>query len=250
MIDEHKRFESDFTEAEFRELVRMARRRYRFIGYPQALAAEQPSILWRHDVDISPHRALALARIEAEEGVRSTWFVLLHSEYYNALEAEVAAILRQLPALGHDLGLHFDPSFYPQAKQELESLLRFERNVLETTFGLPIRSFAWHNGDFAPWVRAVEEDEIGGMINVYGGSLRRKMSYCSDSNGIWRFRRLRDVLDAGEDRFLHVLTHAEWWPPEVMAPRDRISRAIDGRAARQHRHYDDLLERMGRPNVR
>jgi hypothetical protein len=250
MAADHKQFESDFTESEFRQLLHLAKKRYHFISYSEAIASTEPSILWRHDVDISPQRALALARIEAEEEVRSTWFVLLHSEYYNALEAEVTSILRELPRLGHEIGLHFDPSFYPQAQRDLESLLHFERIILETTFGVPVHAFAWHNGDFAPWVRAVEDDELAGMLNVYGGSLRRKMSYCSDSNGIWRFRRLRDVLAAADNRFLHVLTHAEWWPPEVMPPRDRISRAIDGRAARQHRHYDDLLARMGRPNVR
>src|SRR5262245_42900343 len=103
MVADHKQFESDFTEAEFRELVRLAKRRYRFIGYPEAIAAEQPSILWRHDIDVSPHRALALARIESDEGVRSTWFILLHSEHYNALEAEITHVLAELPRLGHEI---------------------------------------------------------------------------------------------------------------------------------------------------
>ena len=69
-------------------------------------------MLWRHDVDISVHRALALARIEADLGVRATYFFTLHSSFYNLLEPAVAARARELLALGHWLGVHFDVAAY------------------------------------------------------------------------------------------------------------------------------------------
>jgi hypothetical protein len=87
------------------------------------------------------------------------------------------------------------------------------------------------------------------MVNAYGRYLRQHWGYCSDSMGIWRHRRLRDVLEAGEDERLHVLTHPEWWVPEPQSPRARVARAIEGRAARQHDRYDRLVEEMGRENV-
>ena len=71
-----------------------------------------------------------------------------------------------------------------------------------------------------------------------------------ESNGFWRHRRLRDVLEAAEDERLHVLTHPVWWTPEPVSPRMRITRCIEGRAAKQHQWYDDLLAREGRENVR
>jgi hypothetical protein len=88
------------------------------------------------------------------------------------------------------------------------------------------------------------------MVNAYSAAIRERYSYVSDSHGVWRFRRLHDVLSAAEEEQLHVLTHAEWWTPEAMPPRARIARAIAGRARRVEEAYDEGLTAMGRPNVR
>src|ERR1051326_9091860 len=109
MAEESER--DGFTETAFRELVRFAASRYAFLRFRDAAAAAA-GLLWRHDIDVSPHRALALAEIERSVGVCATYFVWLHSRFYNALEAEITAKLRQIAVLGHDVGVHFDPSFY------------------------------------------------------------------------------------------------------------------------------------------
>jgi hypothetical protein len=237
----------DFTEAEYRRLLRLALRSYRPIAFPQFRSAEPGSLLWRHDLDFSVHRALALARIEAEEGVHATYFLNLHSAFYNAFEAEIADRAGQIVALGHDLGVHFDPSFYAARGAPPEEALAAERRLLESVFETAVLSFSLHNPETAGW--RDDRDEIAGMVNAYGASLRATFAYCSDSNGYWRFRRLRDVLEAAEDERLHVLTHPEWWVPEPMPPRARVARCIDGRAARQHERYDRVLAEMGRRNV-
>lgn len=242
---EHER---DFTEAHYRELLRLAKQHYRFVTFTEN-QGEERSVLWRHDLDFSPHRALRLARIEEEEGVRATYFVLLHSEFYNALERDVVRIIREIASLGHTIGLHFDAQFYGD-EGELEVLLQLERRLLETTFALPIETFSWHNPSQGHWIESTKAASIAGMINAYGAGIRERFSYISDSHGVWRFRRLHDVLVAAEEPRLHVLTHPEWWMPEAMPPRARITRAIDGRAARNERFYDEALAAIGRPNVR
>lgn len=242
---EHAR---DFTEAHYRDLLRIAREKYEFIGFTQSHDARR-TVLWRHDIDISPQRALALARIEHEEQVTATYFVLLHSEFYNALEAGVVEILRRIAAFGHAVGLHFDPTFY-RGVEDHEPALRAEREILERTVGATIEAFSWHNPSTGNWAEQIQAPEIAGMVNAYSADLRARFSYISDSHGVWRFRRLHDVLAAAEDERLHVLTHPEWWVPAAMAPRDRISRAIDGRATATACRYDAALEAMERPNVR
>jgi hypothetical protein len=236
----------DFTEARYRELLKRAKERYRFIAFPD-FAAEGPAVLWRHDIDMSPQRALALARIEAEEGVRSTYFVLLHSDFYNALEPAVVAVIREIIAAGHHLGLHFDASFWPDS---FEDRLAVERDLLELVFGTDVRAFSMHNPGLGETHEILQAGEVAGMINAYGESIHQKFAYCSDSNGIWRFRRLDEVLERASDEFLQVLTHPEWWLPEALPPRARVTRAIEGRAARLHEAYDKLLADAGRPNVR
>ena len=236
----------DFTEAAYRDLIRLAKARYRFIAFPEYADAPSSSVLWRHDIDFSVHRALALARIEAEEDARSTFFLNLHSRFYNALEPEVAERVREIVALGHELGVHFDPTFYA-GRRDGEEALAAERTFLEETFECAVRSFSLHNPDIAGWFD--ERDEIAGMVNAYGTTLKETFGYASDSNGYWRHDRLHDVLERAEHERLQVLTHPEWWVPEPMSPRDRVSRAIDGRAAAQHARYDRVMEEMGRENV-
>ena len=238
---------ADFTEAEYRRLLRLALASYRFIAFPEFRSAGPWSVVWRHDIDLSVHRARALARIEAEEGIRATYFLNLHSAFYNALETDVASRVREIVALGHDLGLHFDPTFYAGGATGLEEALASERRLLESVFETAVSSFSLHNPETAGW--RDDRDEIAGLVNAYGASLRGSFAYCSDSNGYWRFRRLRDVLEAAEDERLHVLTHPEWWVPEPMLPRARVARCIEGRATRQHERYERALAEMGRRNV-
>ena len=239
---------ADFTEDRYREMLAMAKRRYRF--EPFGTEEEAPHILWRHDVDFSVHRALRLAEIEAEEGVRATYFLFLHSELYNLLEADVFTVAMRILELGHWLGLHFDPQFYARddAGGDVEPSIERERRLLEELTGTPVGALSFHN----PGVGGLEvpdADRLAGIVNAYGRGIRERYSYVSDSNGYWRHRRLPEVLEAAEEERLHVLTHPEWWQPEPMPPRERVERCIEGRARAAGRWYDELLERMGRENV-
>jgi hypothetical protein len=92
--------------------------------------------------------------------------------------------------------------------------------------------------------------EIAGLVSASGATIRDRFAYCSDSNGHWRFTPLADELNAGRHARLQALTHPEWWVPEPLAPRDRIARAIAGRAAAVSAGYDATLAALGRPNLR
>jgi hypothetical protein len=226
--------EADFTEAAYDRLVRLALQHYRFASFTEWRDAPRGTVLWRHDLDFSVHRAVALARIEADAGARTTYFLNLHSAYYNALESDVADRVREIITLGHELGLHFDPTF--ETSRDPLDALSSERGLLENVFGVPVRSFSLHNPVVAGW--SAEDDEVAGMVNAYGRGLRERFAYCSDSHGTWRHRRLEDVLEEAAEERLHVLTHPEWWVPEPLPPRERVTRAIEGRAARTQERYD------------
>lgn len=242
----------DFTETEYRHLIQLAKLNWEFVLFPDYRKAGKVC-LWRHDMDFSVHRAYRLAQIEAEEGVRATYLILLHSEFYNPLENQVADLIHRIQKLGHSFGLHFDPRFYVEQISKEKSLIDFvkcERDFLEQIFDVEIQSFSIHQPDLGGNWLDINEDEIAGMVNAYGSYIRENYSYVSDSNGYWRHRRLREVLEAKEETKLHILTHPELWTLETMSPRARVTRCIEGRAAWQHRWYDDVLAKAGRENVR
>ena len=137
----------DFTERHYMDILQKAKERYRFAFFGDA--GDDPHVLWRHDLDASVHRALRLAEIEKDCGVHGTYFVRLHSEFYNLLEGAVYDRIRGIIKMGHRLGLHFEGEFYGGISDaaELERLMLREKKLLEDWFGVRVGAFSFHNPD-------------------------------------------------------------------------------------------------------
>lgn len=254
----------DFTRQNYAKLIDIAKDRYRFVGYHE-IDASINFVLWRHDIDVSPHRALELAKIEHQKTVKATYFVWLHSPMYHFFEKDVVDILNAIKRLGHSIGLHFDAGFYGYLNEsDLDRKIRFEREILEAAVESEIAVFSYHDPGFAfpdysdyPMNELAElfphyfKSSIGGLTNTYGRRFREDIVYCSDSNGYWRHQRLQDVLESPDyrHRSLQVLTHPEWWVHAPMPPRSRIQGCIDGRARNSAQRYDRVLKTMDRKNI-
>lgn len=237
----------DFTRKSYADYIDIAKRNYQFITYPEALGKNN-FILWRHDVDFSMHVAAKLAEIEASKGVVATYFIYPHCEFYNLLEKEIFLFVKKIQNLGHQIGLHFDSHFYNiNSADQLDEALQKEKKLLETFFDTEVKVFSFHNNN--DFTMSCEDWEYSGMINTYASLFKNEVGYCSDSHGIWRFNRLKDILEKAEYAKLQVLTHPEWWQEKEMPPRQRILRCINERAAKSVRYYDELLLKMNRPNI-
>jgi len=242
------RFE-DFTEEGYRAALALAQSYWTFAAFGSAPA--EPHVLWRHDIDVSPNRALRLAQLENERGLKSTYFFLLHSDFYNCMESGSRDIIRQICAYGHDVGLHFEVEFYPEVVDVamLEERVAAEAAIIAELANREPVAVSFHNPT-AEHLARYDQTRLAGLVNAYGAPLRTGYKYVSDSNGYWRFHRLHDVLADRSAPTLHVLTHPEWWTPRQSSPRERITRAAEGRAARCLARYDAFLESQGRLNVR
>jgi len=247
-VDAKYNFE-DFTEQGYGGALAQAGLHWKFESF--GTTATVPHVLWRHDIDVSPNRALRLAEIENNRGVKATYFFLLHSEFYNCLEESTRDIMRRIVGYGHDIGVHFDGAFYPDVNQlsGLEERIAFEANVIADLAAVKPVAVSFHNPT-PEQLKSYDQPSLAGLVNAYGHPLRTNYRYVSDSNGYWRFDRLHDVLAERAASRLHVLTHPEWWTPDCRSPRDRIVRAVEGRTARALKNYDKFLIAQGRENVR
>jgi hypothetical protein len=238
----------DFTVDRYANILKVAKTKYRFATFEDC-HGEGPTALWRHDVDFSPQRALALAKIEADAGVVATYFFQLSSRFYNVFEPEISSIVRQIGLLGHAIGLHFETETAGHSVvKDLEKRLVFESNVLEHLANTKVSSFSLHNPTTMSGF-SMDKFEYCGLFNASHPGLREEFTYCSDSNGVWRFRPLYDMIKDEQIVKLYALTHPEWWQVMPMAPRDRIQRCIDGRALYAAHYYDVLLSANDRPNI-
>jgi len=244
-------FYSDFTDENYRRLLNIAKNNYKYINVKDYRSEHiSKVIINRHDIDGSVHRAVKLSQIEKEENISSVYFIYLHSTMYNVFEKEIVDLLKQIKKNGHELGLHYEPWFYGidmSMQKEFKRYLYYEKQILETLLEIKIHAFSFHNPDRGGWTKFGDET-VCGLINMYSDYIKNNYSYCSDSDGHWRYRRLEDVLTKAEDEKLHILTHPASWTPEVMKPRDRIKRCAEGRMESTIRRYDENMQIMGRVN--
>jgi hypothetical protein len=232
---------ADFTRHNYRRLLRLAKDKYPFRTF-RAFDKSGRFVLWRHDVDFSMQAARRLAEIESEEGVTATYFINIHSEFYNAFERQVSDCIEDIVRLGHELGVHFDATYYGvNSEVALGDLVAREARIITESFGSQPAAFAFHN----PTVFGLgcQAWSYGGLVNTYAKYFQTEVGYCSDSNGYWRHRRLEDVLTAAAEPKLQVLTHDAWWQDEPMSPMARVERCIAGRAQNTRDLYRALFER-------
>ncbi|MCH8331708.1 MAG: hypothetical protein IH946_10105 [Bacteroidetes bacterium] len=230
---------ADFTFEHYRKLLRIAAETHVFRLFSDYKEDENFAII-RHDADYSMQASRRIARIEKEEGVKSTYFVRLHSECYNLFESKNVECLYDIVEMGHRVDLHFDPEFYGVDNHEdLIKYMELEKRTLEDHFDLEVNAFTFHNPT-ASKVSA-NDQEYAGMINGWSPYFKDQVAYCSDSNGMWRFGRMEDFLLRSKDLPMQLLTHPEWWTEKAMSPREKIDLCINGRAEWTRKFIDDFI---------
>ncbi len=246
MIEQQYNF-SDFTISHYEELLIAAKNKYPFCFYDE-IAGKDEFILWRHDIDFSVNRALRLAEVENKLNVKSTFFIHLHSEYYNVFEKEISDKIHKIISLGHQVGLHFDTHYYNiDNESNLEQKILLEADIIKKFFDVEVSVFSFHNT--TPFTMACQKDSYAGIINTYAALFQTQVEYCSDSNGYWRYKRMLEVIKNNDSGKLQILTHPEWWQEEIMSPWARIKRAIDGRAEKNKNFYREHLRKFKMKNI-
>jgi hypothetical protein len=201
----------------------------------------------RHDVDDRLDSALALARLEHERGLRTTYFVLHSAPYYS--RPNLLDSLRELELLGHEVGWHndlvtlalvhgVDPG--PYLRGELERLRGGEIDVVGVAaHGSPwCHRLGFHN-DYAfadlPQPRPgfpTRFEPIGTLADfgfAYDAYSLGEDAYFSDS----RFERGRRAhpadfkLEPGKRTI--VLTHPCHWDASLLAKAGRLAHRVAGR---------------------
>ena len=210
---ERENLTMEFTYAAYRKLLLLLHERdYVFRDYHNYGDAPRCVIL-RHDIDSSLNQAVRLAELEAEEGVHSTWFVLLRTDFYNVASKAGQEALRHIQSLGHEIGLHFDEASYVpllDSDEVIENIIK-ECGLLSALLsGEPhqeISCVSMHR----PSPATLEADyEIPGIVNSYGKTFFRDFKYLSDSRRKWR-EPVLDIIRSGKYDRLHILTHAFWY---------------------------------------
>lgn len=240
-------FFPDFTLSNYLEILKIGLKNYQFVGF-NIEKSKKKRIILRHDLEFSIPIALQMANIEAQLGIKATYFVQLHSEFYNTLEAETIGDIGQIHKMGHQIGLNFDSHFWNIEKEEdLEKKIIFDKEILEKYLNIKVEAFSFHNN--TSFTLSCRKQRYGGLLNVYSDYFRENYAYNADSLGYWRYERLEDrLLEAKEDT-LQILIHDGMWQVDILPPRRRVFKVIDDRANYLKNFYDSFLKKVGEKNI-
>lgn len=215
----------DFTHAGYRTLLNHIRSRGHVICAFRDTPASGKYVILRHDIDYSVVKALELAEIEHELGVRATVFLMLSSTYYNLLHIEQLRAARRIVALGHEIGFHYDTDLFGDAPaatgQRIAAQARFLSDLLET----PVAMVAQHN----PSVVATRVS-VPGYVDAYADRFCKDIAYLSDSRRLWGTRD--PVRFFEEHERTQLLIHPLWWSADSKSRWEAFSAIRDAAVAR------------------
>ena len=223
--------EVEFTHRWYRDfLERLRADGYEVRGLATPPAAGEVSL--RHDVDLSLDAALEMARIEADLGVTSTYFVMLSSPLYNPLSPSGREAIHRIEGLGHDVGLHFSTHTFPELERRpplgaVEARVDEERETLSGLVDSLSPAVSFH---IPPdWLLGAT---FSGVQSTYAPEYFEDPTYVADSSQRWRGEPPRLAAD-GEA--VQVLTHPGLWAEEDADFEGRVEQAIVASCRRTQR---------------
>lgn len=231
----------EFTYKAYQKLiVKLNEKEYKSCFYDEVDFFEKTVIL-RHDIDFSPKKALEIAKIEYELGVKSTFFVLVSSEFYNIFSKSVSKALNEIIYMGHQVGLHFDEKRYNKASiEDITKKIYSELNILKMALDRSSDVISMHR----PSKLILNKDiKFEGAINSYSKKFFTDMKYVSDSRMSWK-EDIFEVIESEKYKKIHILTHPFWYSNETETTKDKLCSFIN--QAREYRYnlIDDNFKNL------
>jgi hypothetical protein len=190
---------------------------------------ESPCLVLRHDVDRDSKNALAMAKLEYEYGIQSTYYF----RYPNTFNRE---IMEQIANLGHEIGYHYE--VLDKAGGDCHkaiALFQKELEIFRASF--PVKTVCMHGNPLTKW----DGRDIWSLFDFHDfGILGEAFLSCSDipiyltdtgrnwngnnnfkdklpaENRNKNFRNTVDVirfLNSNKDNIIYLNCHPERWGP-------------------------------------
>lgn len=191
------------------------------------LAPDVKSVVLRHDADRIVHRSVDMAQLEAENGVRSSYYFRFNGRFPERA-------IRIIADMGHEVGFHYET--LSKTKGDVNAAISmFLRQLQKFRDVAPCKTIcahgsplsAWFSGDIAETL--VEADP--GLLGDASASMPMNfVTYITDAGGCWNNKQvnlrdrvgemienvdplregdLKKLLEMG--RTIYISTHPERW---------------------------------------
>ena len=142
--------EKDFTQKKYSDLIKCLADHYpTFCVMDYSLAQRSQSLpenyfIVRHDVDGNIQNALEMARIDARNGIRSTFYFRVKPLLFNPY------IIKKINSLGHEIGYHYEVLSDTKGDMKKARLL-FEANLRKVRSVAPVKTVCMHGRSLSPY---------------------------------------------------------------------------------------------------
>lgn len=238
----------NFTYEHYDELMHLISSNYNSIFFQEAGKYEK-EIIVRHDVDQDLINAYNLAEIESRNNIKSTFFLWVRSPFYNIFNSSCTDVIRNIIRKGHQIGLHFDETYYDIASNhDLIKHISNEVGLLKNYFNVDISSVSFHR----PSKHVLDGDiNLGRFINTYEKKYFKEYKYLSDSRMIWKEGCLCNYLTNEEHPKIQVLMHPIWWGKSTKDSQQILEEFVNKKTEELHLEMSNniqIYKRNGRNN--
>lgn len=168
--------------------------------------SRKSTIILRHDVDFDLDYALQMAEIEKKLKVKSTYFFLTGSNFYNLFNVNNLKKILKIKKLGHSISVHFDPNSTKSDK--ILSQLKEDKKLFENLFKTKIYIISFHR---PPKNYINLNTKINGLNHTYQNKFTKKIKYFADSRNT--FRHGNPIYSEAFEKKMNmqILIHPIWW---------------------------------------
>lgn len=192
-----------FTYSHYKNTLREFKKTHCFSSYQDS---SNDDIILRHDVDYSLESAIRMAEIEKYLEVKSTYFILFHSEFYNTFSPSSTKKINQLLKADHYLGLHYDASALLEINHDSSDIIKEEIEIMEKHFQTEIKVISAHDPSIQKKISLKLPSNI---IDAYSERFIVKRKYLSESVQYWREGCFCKHIY--KNKKLQILIHPIWW---------------------------------------
>jgi len=195
----------DYTQKKYACLIECLADRYPSYSILDYVLAQRSHSLpesyfiMRHDVDANNLNALAMAQIDARNGIRATYYFRVKPLHFRP------SIIKRIAELGHEIGYHYE--VLSDTKGDLKKArLLFDANLKKIRSLAPVRTVCMHGRSLSPhnnldfWKKyALEEFDL--VAEPYLSIDYSNKYYFTDTSCCWDNRRynLRDIVNSRGD---------------------------------------------------
>lgn len=169
----------------------------------------------QHDVDSNLQNAVEVARIDTWLNIKSTFFVMVNSPYYNPMTKYNQSHIAEIYKLGHDVGLHYSGKLQ-------DGLITNDIQILQCITNKPVNVVSFH----APG--QCIKTNYQNFISSHSPQIIYGFKYTTDSNAVWDYSKLNT------ENQLQINVHPMWVMNEG-SPKEIWKRVITTNTSEQYK---------------